>query len=231
MISKAVFRPTRCIAPQVSSGPLSTSFSSAFVSSGPTEVCSCWKFNEALVINHIVNILSSLAVLKKLNLNLQMAIKIYNNLGPAEGRGKIYKVKRFKTDFKLIDESYNASPLSVKNAIINLSKIDNQKSKKYLLLGDMLELGKKSKFFHINLSKVINNTNIDKIFVYGDKIINTYKHTKKEKQGNILQHKSDFDEIFSQIIKKNDYLLIKGSNATGLNMLSKNIIRGLNNVI
>ena len=61
--------------------------------------------------------------------------------------------------------------------------------------------------------------------------IKTYKYTSKSKQGNILQDKNDFDDVFSGILKKNDYLMIKGSNATGLNKLSKNIIRGTINVI
>ena len=90
----------------------------------------------------------------------------------------------------------------------------------------MLELGVKSNYYHKKLSKVINNSDIDKFFVYGNKILNTYKYTKQIKQGNILQYPSDFDEIFSKIIKKNDYLMIKASNATGLNKISKNIIRG-----
>ena len=47
--------------------------------------------------------------------------------------------------FKLIDESYNANPLSVKSAIQNFDSIKKQNFKKYLLLGDMLELGKKLK--------------------------------------------------------------------------------------
>ena len=147
------------------------------------------------------------------------------------GRGKIYDVSRFKTKFKLIDESYNANPLSVKNAIINLSNIKKKNCKKYVLLGDMLELGKKSDFYHKDLSKIINKANIDKLFVYGDKVLKTYKYTLKSKQGNILQDKNDFDDVFSEILKKNDYLMIKGSNATGLNKLSKNIIRGTVNVI
>ena len=54
--------------------------------------------------------------------------------------------KDMEKNFKLIDESYNANPLSVKNAIDNFSSIKKQKFKKYLLLGDMLELGKKSEF-------------------------------------------------------------------------------------
>ena len=39
--------------------------------------------------------------------------------------------------------------------------------KKIAFLGDMLELGKKSRKFHRELSKVINKSDIDKVFVYG----------------------------------------------------------------
>ena len=81
------------------------------------------------------------------------------------------------------------------------------------------------------MSNLINNADIDKIFVYGDKILNTFKNTKKQKRGNILQYRSDFDDIFSNIIKKNDYLMIKGSNATGLNELTSKLIKGNKNVI
>ena len=62
-------------------------------------------------------------------------------------------------------------------------------------------------------------------------MIKTYKYTSKNKQGNILQNKNDFDDVFSEVIKRNDYLMIKGSNATGLKKLSKNIIRGATSVI
>ncbi len=180
---------------------------------------------------NLYNILSSLAVLKILNLDLKKILKSFQSLQSLDGRGKMHYINRYKTNFKLIDESYNANPLSVKNAIINLSNIKKNNSKKYLLLGDMLELGKNSDFYHKNLSKVINNTDIDKIFVYGDKILKTYKHTLRNKRGNILQNKNDFDDVFSNLIKKDDYLMIKGSNATGLCKLTKEIIKGTSNVI
>ena len=57
----------------------------------------------------------------------------------------------------------------------------------------MLELGKKSELLHKNLSKVINNSDIDKVFVKGIKTLNTYKNIIKNKRGNILQHESDVD--------------------------------------
>ena len=92
----------------------------------------------------------------------------------------------------------------------------------------MLELGRRSEDYHKDLSKVINNSNIDKVFIKGEKSLFTYKNLHKSKQGNILQNKSDIDLVLSNIINNNDYLMIKGSNATGLNILSKNMIRGLN---
>ena len=42
----------------------------------------------------------------------------------------------------------------------------------------MLELGSKSKKYHEELSKVINNSDIDKVFIKGKKTIFTYKHLK-----------------------------------------------------
>ena len=195
-------------------------------------------FDETLLIrvrnteaSNIYNILCSIAVLKILNLDFNKIKKFFNQTLSLKGRGKTHKVERYKIHFKLIDESYNANPLSVKNAIMNLSKIKDKDHKKYVLLGDMLELGNKSDFYHKNLSKIINNSNIDKLFVYGEKVLKTYKYISKEKRGNILLNKNDFDDVFSNVIKKNDYLMIKGSNATGLNKISNSIIKGTINVI
>ena len=150
----------------------------------------------------------------------------FKNFESPEGRGKKYVITRYKKKFKLIDESYNANPLSVKNAIKNLSLIKKEKFKKYLILGDMLELGSKSKKYHKELSKVINNSDIDKVFIKGEKTLETYKKIKKKKRGNIFQKEEDIDFTLNNIIANNDYLMIKGSNATGLNILSKKIIKG-----
>jgi MurE/MurF fusion protein len=177
---------------------------------------------------NIYNVLASIAVLREFNLNLSSIKKIFKNFEPTEGRGKTHTIFRYNKRFKLIDESYNANPLSVKNAINSFDLIKKNKFKKYLILGDMLELGPKSKKYHTDLSKVINKSNIDKVFIQGEKTLFTYKKLHKRKQGNILQNKSDIDLILSNIINNNDHLMIKGSNATGLNILSKKMIRGLN---
>ncbi len=173
------------------------------------------------------NVLSSLALLDELNLNQNNIINNFKNYEPSEGRGKIHNIKRYKKNFKLIDESYNANPISVKNAIQKLGSIKKQKFKKYLLLGDMLELGQKSEILHKKLSKVINNSDIDKVFIKGNKTLTTYRNIHKEKRGNIFQEEEDVDFTLNNIIANNDYLMIKGSNATNLNNLSKRMIKGI----
>ena len=90
----------------------------------------------------------------------------------------------------------------------------------------MFELGKRSEIFHKNLSTVINKTDIDKVFVKGIKTLVIYKNISKDKRGNIFQKDEDVDFTLKNIIANNDYLMIKGSNATGLKDITKKMIRG-----
>ena len=175
---------------------------------------------------NIYNVLSSITLLEVLNLNFDKILKYYKTYQPSDGRGKIHSINRYNRNFKLIDESYNANPLSVKSAIQNFDSIKKDNFKKYLILGDMLELGKQSEILHKDMSKVINNSDIDKVFIKGEKTLETYKKIKKQKRGNIFQIEEDIDFTLNNIIANNDYLMIKGSNATGLNILSKKIIKG-----
>ena len=102
-----------------------------------------------------------------------------------KGRGKINRVKKYNKNFYLIDESYNANPLSVKLAIENFSNI-KKKGKKYLLFGDMLELGKNSNILHKRISKLINKSDIDKTYVYGAKSLETFKFLNSKKKAKLL---------------------------------------------
>ena len=106
-----------------------------------------------------------------------------------------------------------------------------KKSKKLAFLGDMLELGDKSKKFHKDLSSQINKSDIDKIFVYGKHIKETFKYLVKRKKGRIFNSFDEANNHFSNIINNNDLLMIKGSNATGLNKFTENIKKEKFNVI
>ena len=176
--------------------------------------------------NFINNLLACISVLHVLNLNLKKINKKFKNFTLPSGRGDSKIVKKFKKRFKFIDESYNANPLSMSSAIKNMNNYKiKTKSKKIAFLGDMLELGKKSKKFHKELSRIINESDIDKVFAYGKYIRETFKNLSKHKKGKIFSNLNEAYYYFSKFINNNDLLMIKGSNATGLNQFSKNIKR------
>ena len=90
--------------------------------------------------NNIYNILAALAIMSIYIDILQLSKNIFLKFKVPQGRGDLSKIKIFKKNINLIDESYNSNPLSLKSAILNYDKIISKKFKKYLLLGDMLEL-------------------------------------------------------------------------------------------
>ena len=177
--------------------------------------------------NNIYNVLAAIATMSiyinifKLNKN------IFINFKTPQGRGDFSKIKVNKKKLNLIDESYNSNPLSLKTAILNYDKINSKKSKKYLLLGDMLELGNHSKKLHQSIAPIINKTKIDKVFVKGNKATFIFENLLRHKKGRILYSKSQIINLIKNDLNNNDYLMIKASNATGFNKIVKDI-KGFN---
>ena len=174
--------------------------------------------------NHIMNIMCSIAVIHELGLDFNKINNFFKNYSNLGGRGKIHKVRKFKKNFFLVDESYNANPLSVKSAIENFKNIRKKGKRKYFLFGDMLELGKKSIFYHKQVSNLINKSDIDKTFVFGKNSIKTFDSLKQNKKGLIIKNLQNFYTSIPKILKNGDYLMIKGSNATKLHEVSKKIL-------
>ena len=59
----------------------------------------------------------------------------------------------------------------------------------------------------------------------------TYKFLKKRKKGEVVKNLKLFKSKIKKIIKNGDYLMIKGSNATKLHNLSKELIKERTNAI
>ena len=153
--------------------------------------------------------------------------KLFVNFEIPEGRGDIQTVKNLKKNFRFVDESYNANPASMISAIKNLNNLQKiGKQKKLLFLGDMLELGENSKILHKSLSREINKTDIDKVFVYGKYSVETFNSLIEKKKGRIFDNLEQAKKWFTKILDNDDFLMIKGSNATGLNVFAKNLKTG-----
>ncbi len=176
--------------------------------------------------SNICNCLASIAVMSIYIDILNLNENIFLNFLVPNGRGNLSKIKVDNKNFNLIDESYNSNPLSLKSAILNFDKLDVKKSKKYLLIGDMLELGRHSKKLHESIVPVINKTKINRVFVKGNMAINIFNKLQKSKKGRILYNKNQIINLIKNDLNNNDYLMMKASNATGFNKIVREL-RGL----
>ena len=173
--------------------------------------------------SHLYNILATLASINFFTDIRKLRKDIFLKLKNPKGRGDISKVKLKDKEIFLVDESYNSNPLSLKTAIENFDKIETKNSKKYLIMGDMLELGKHSIKQHKLISKVLNKTQIDKVYVTGNHIKETFKGLKPNKKARVLSDKLDIFDLINKDLNNNDYLMIKGSNSTGLHNITNKL--------
>ena len=130
-----------------------------------------------------------------------------------------------------MDESYNSNPLSLKSALKNFDMIKINNLKKHLIIGDMLELGKYSKKLHTEIGKSINKTSLKNVNVIGKHVKWTFNSLNKSKRGIIIKKKSQIINLIKNSLNNNDYLMIKGSNSTGLNSLTNQIKTGKINAL
>jgi len=142
-----------------------------------------------------------------LELPLPQLPELLPSFNPPEGR---LKVEKFKNAF-LIDDSYNANPASVKNALKVLSLYP---LKKVAVLGDMLELGHFSREEHRKVGELLNSLGIDALIAFGKDSYETFKAFKGEKL-----HFTDRKELlsfFKEFPLEGKAILVKGSRGNRL---------------
>ena len=156
----------------------------------------------------------------KINNLLSMTMKV----PLVEGRGLHHKIVFNNKHITLIDESYNASPQTMKNAINYIENLDTKNNqKKFLLLGEMLELGDQKLKFHIDLLNYIVEKKLDNIIICGELMKFALK---KSNNVNIICI-MNIQSILKYLRKKvsnNDFILIKGSNSSLTNQLAKDFL-------
>ena len=101
--------------------------------------------------------------------------------------------------------------------------LETQKSKKIAIIGDMLELGSHSKFYHEQLAGIIKKSNIDYVYFVGREVLNTYRKLRNTDKYRIYEDVEQFREFFLEIINEKSIFLIKGSNGVGLHKLLNKI--------
>ncbi|MSQ86875.1 MAG: UDP-N-acetylmuramoylalanyl-D-glutamyl-2,6-diaminopimelate--D-alanyl-D-alanine ligase [Alphaproteobacteria bacterium] len=162
-----------------------------------------------------INALAVLAAVKVIGGDVLAAAAALSQLTPTKGRGTRTAIQLQGGSFTLIDESYNASPASVKALAETLGQIKaNSKKRVVLVLGDMLELGTQSAELHAELQTTIVANGIDTVFTAGPLMEHLHHALPREKRGGHTKDAATLAPLVAASVKPGDVLAVKGSNGS-----------------
>ena len=114
--------------------------------------------------------------------------------------------------YSIINESFNANPNSMEAAIVSFSNLNSDScSRKVLLIGDMMELGKFSKNYHKKIAQLINNTSIDIVYAVGEEIRYLWEEIDFQKKGTLFQNVDQVILNLQDLFDNNDTVMLKAS--------------------
>ncbi|MEG0830529.1 MAG: UDP-N-acetylmuramoyl-tripeptide--D-alanyl-D-alanine ligase [Anaerovoracaceae bacterium] len=126
---------------------------------------------------------------------------------------------------KVIDDTYNASPDSMKGAI---DVLENTKgSRKIAILGDMFELGETSLALHKEVGLYAGEKAIDVVIAIGKNakfIAEGGKEHFNHNQVHYFPKKEDFIDKLNDFIRTGDVILVKGSRGMAMEEIVKQMI-------
>lgn len=164
-------------------------------------------FVELPGIHNVHNALAAFAVGMELKVEPEKVIKGISEFNPGKMRMEIFE----KDGVKIINDSYNASPQSMKAAMEVLKQF--KEKRKIAVLGDMLELGEWSEQAHEMVGEAAKD--IDMLVCIGKYAMNTAKGARKsgfnDQMINLFQSNDEASKFLKSQIMKNDVILFKAS--------------------
>jgi UDP-N-acetylmuramoyl-tripeptide--D-alanyl-D-alanine ligase len=127
-------------------------------------------------------------------------------------------------NIKIIDDSYNAAPQSVKSAINTLMKSEG--NRKVAIIGDMNELGEKSPELHEEVGSFAAEAGVDALISIGEKARRVADAAERGPNGipvRRFDRKEDMYPHIREILKEGDTVLVKGSRLIELENLTDKI--------
>ena len=157
--------------------------------------------------HNVYNVLAALAVGFTLGLSAVEMQKGLTGFAATKMRFEIQQVGLYQ----VINDAYNASPMSMKAALETLAEVAARR--KIAVLGDMLELGSVSVAAHKNIGKLVADQKIDALITFGDMAAHIAQEARTAGVQLVYICKSHAEAgiALKEILQPEDTILFKGS--------------------
>ncbi|WP_028611227.1 UDP-N-acetylmuramoyl-tripeptide--D-alanyl-D-alanine ligase [Paenibacillus harenae] len=144
------------------------------------------------------------------------AAKIVEGLGGMKLTGMRIQPVRAFNGAMILNDAYNANPTAVKAAVDLVEQLDGYR-RKWIVLGDMLELGPEEQELHFDVGAYITPSKADAVFTYGPLSVHTAKGAGSRFPSSASEaviHFDDKEKLAQRLraeLRPEDIVLIKGS--------------------
>lgn len=160
-----------------------------------------------------LNSLCALLALEAMNVDRATALEALGAFAPLAGRGAEKTVRIAGGAFTLIDESYNANPISMAAALKTLGA-RQERGRRIVALTDMLELGPDAPAFHAALAAPIEAAGVDLVFCAGPMMKSLWDALPPTRRGGYAEAAADIAPRVASAAEPGDLVMVKGSNGS-----------------
>ncbi len=160
-----------------------------------------------------LNSLCALLALEAMRVDRAVALEALAGFAPLAGRGAEKTVRIAGGAFTLIDESYNANPISMVAAFKTLGA-RQARGRRIVVLTDMLELGPDAPAFHAGLAAPIEAANVDLAFCAGPMMKSLWDALPPTRRGGYAEAAADLAPRIAAAVEPGDLVMVKGSNGS-----------------
>ena len=165
------------------------------------------------------NSLCVLLMLEALDVPRETALAALAAFAPIEGRGAEKTIRIPGGSFTLVDESYNANPVSMQAALKTLGA-RKVTGRRVVALTDMLELGEDSARFHAELAEPIAAANVDMVFLAGVHMKSLWEALPPTRRGGYAEVTEKLTLALAGAVQPGDVVMVKGSNGSKAGVLA-----------
>lgn len=174
--------------------------------------------DEPLPKHILLDIGMSVAAAMECGISPDEAIEKLYNFKSLSGRGEIFSGKiPPDRNITVMDESYNANPVSMKASLEGFYKMfaGDDKSR-LLILGGMTECGKDSEKYHLELAETIKKINPARVILCSQEMKPLWDVIKFDYAGEYYENVDELNKDIMNWIKDGDYIFVKSSHSIGL---------------
>jgi UDP-N-acetylmuramoyl-tripeptide--D-alanyl-D-alanine ligase len=169
-----------------------------------------------------LNSLCVLLMLEALDVPLATGLAALADFEPLAGRGQTTVIRAPGGAFTLIDESYNANPLSMAAGFRSLgARPVATGSRRIVVLTDMLELGDRARTLHEGLAAPIAAAGLDLVHAAGPEMKRLHDILPPDRRGLWCETAAGLAEQAAELVAPGDVVMVKGSNGSKASLVAK----------